>query len=700
MLTSRIIRRGQAFLLEIDGKTMPLYGYMSYQPAHADYEAFRQAGVRLFFTGVYAGDRGINQHSGIRPFRPGFWKGYGLYDFSAVDEDFRIITAGGKEGEDFIIPRLMVEPPMWWDEDNPGELCRDAQGTPIHQSYHSRKWREDTRRMLFDFQNWLRESGWDRFVAGWHMACGGTEECFRPSQHPMQFSDYSEPAVSAFRAWAAKTYGDIAALNGAWRTALDSFDQVKIPSPAQRMFGCDGAFRDADLERYTVDYYRFLNEAHSQAVIDLCAMAKEATGGRQVVGAFFGYTVTGAEEGHHAAGMAMRSDAIDFLASPFTYTDDRAPGVDWGFQGSVESAALHGKPWFMEADVRTCLSEPISRCMPFADPYVNRAYDRPVWLGPKDVDLSLDQMTKAFSRALTHNTALWWFDMWGGWYRHPRFMAFHRQAAALYRDYVFGGGGANAAPIALFMDDETYYELGSGPVAARMDYDFFKNLGFAGTPYRMFMMDDFEALEPGRFRLAIFCCVRHWTEGRMAALARWKRDGRVLAFTGPMDCSAASNVEVLKGAGLEPLPGEVGRYPAPLTARAVRLVTAPGDIVLANAPDGGAVELLRRHGDYSVYVTTAVNMTGERVRLLTAAAGGQVYTFEGDTIYASDRFVAIHAASDGVKRVALPLRAVLRDAFTGEALKGNETFVDILMRAGQTRLLRVEPMPQTGSSKE
>ena len=140
------------------------------------------------------------------------------------------------------------------------------------------------------------------------------------------------------------------------------------------------------------------------------------------------------------SGSMSSSDKLDFLASPFTYTDNRGQGVDWAFQGSVESAALYGKPWFMEADVRTCLSRPISECMPFADPVVNRAYDGPVWLGPKDVPGSLGQMKKALARVLTHNTAVWWFDMWGGWYRDPQFMAFHEKAAALYQEHVFSGG--------------------------------------------------------------------------------------------------------------------------------------------------------------------------------------------------------------------------------------------------------------------
>ena len=375
---------------------------------------------------------------------------------------------------------------------------------------------------------------------------------------------------------------------------------------------------------------------------------------------------------------------------PFTYTDNRGQGVDWAFQGSVESAALHGKPWFMEADVRTCLSRPISQCMPFANPPVNRAYDGPVWWGPEDIPGSLGQMKKALARVLTHNTAVWWFDMWGGWYRDPQFMAFHEKAAALYREHVFSGGSENAAAIALFMDDRTFDEACGS--AGRMNGAFWKNLGFAGTPYRMFMMDDFEEVDPTRFRLAIFCAARHWTEGQKRALARWKQDGRILAFTGPMDLSEVTGVRVDQGDELEPLPGEIGRYDAPLQVRRTRLLPRPGDVALSTAPDGGVVELIRREADYSLYVTTSVDIPGDRARLLTAAAGGQVYTFGGDVAYASGKYVALHAASDGVKRIAVPMRATLTDVFTGETMPGNETYVDIDMKFGETSILRIEPM--------
>lgn len=690
MPESRIIRNGHAFLLEIDGKKLPLYGYMSYQPAKARYRDFQNIGVHLFFTGVYAGDRGINQNSGIRPFRPGFWKGPGEYDFSAVDEDFRLILGDSKPGENYLIPRLMIEPPSWWDKANPGELARDAQGTPLHQSYCSRKWREDTRDMFIAFRDWLEESGWAAYVPGWHIACGNTEEFILPRIHPMEYTDYGVPSQKAFRLWLKNKYGSVAAMNQAWRTDYASFEENLIPAPVKRMFGLYGSMRDPAFERQTIDYYTFMNEALAEAVVDCAAMAKEVTGGRQVIGAFFGYTYCNAETGHHAAEIVMQSDKIDFLASPFVYVGNRAQGVDWPFQGSVESAALHGKPWFAEADIRTCYSQPLSKCMPFADPVVNRAYDGPVWLGPADIEGSLGQMGKAFARVLTHNTAIWWFDMWGGWYNQDQLMDFQQKAFALYREHVFSGGAENAAPIALFADDQTFLELtADSPYNDRLGLDTWVKLGFTGTPYRMFLMDDFEEVDPARYRLAVFASAHHFTQAQLKALESWKKDGRILLFLGPVDAENASGVGVQTWPEAESLPAEKDR-PDPLICRKTRLSALPGDVIMDRAADGGVTALLRRARDYSVCVTTAVLPETDTLRSLTAAAGGQIYTYEGDIAYASDRFVAIHAASAGIKRIHLNRKARLRNVFTGELLPGNETFIDVSMAFGETLILKIE----------
>jgi len=685
MPESKIVKNQNAFLLEIDGKAMPMYGYMTYQPEKGCYEAFKKAGVHLFFVAVYAGDRGINQWSGIRPFRKGFWKGYHNYDFEEVEADFRRIVGNDAPGEVYIVPRLMVEVPTWWDDLNPGELSRDAHGTPLHASFASKKWIKDAEEMFIDLQAWLERSGWDRYVVGWHIAAGNTEEFIRPMHRTSQLSDYSEPAAEAFRDWAWEHYnGNIAALNQAWRRSFRSFNDITIPSPAKRIYAVLGDLRDEELERETVDYYRYMNEVQAKAAVALCSAAKKATHEKIVVGAFFGYTVCEEELGQHAAHIAFESDRIDFLASPFAYTKSRGQGVDWAFQGSVDSAALHGKPWFMEADVRTCLSRPISRAMPHADPVVNRAYDGPVWWGPKDIKGSLGQMAKALGRIMTNNTAVWWFDMWGGWYDDPELMDFQRKACTLYRENVMTGGSRNMAEIALFMDDETYHRMAPlGHYCAVQGYELWEKMGFIGAPYRYFMIEDLPSVDPGSFRMAIFASVSGWKDRDLTALKKWKKDDRVIAFLGPTRSYEASEVFMTGGEALEELPENLSlRFPD------VRFSTIPGDVVFGK-DEKGVKALLRRKESYSIYADLAIAPSPERFSELLNAAGGQIYSDTGDVIYADERRVVIHAASEGVKRIHIPGKGKLKNALTGEVLPGNESFAELKMELGDTCILNI-----------
>ena len=712
MPDSRIIRHGETFLLETCGQRLPLYGYLTYQPEKADYAGFRDIGVRLFFCTVYAGDRGINQLSGIRPFREGFWKGYGQYDFSQVDADFRRIAGGCAPGDVVIIPRLMVEAPSWWDRENPDELSRDAHGTPLHQSFLSQKWLEDTEKMLFDFQHWLEKSGWDRYVAGWHMAAGNTEEFLRPSHRAGQMSDYSRPAQEAFRKWVREKYqGDLSRLNAAWGRDYTSFEDVRIPSPAKRLFALHGDVRDEQLEKETIDYYAFQNESLAIAAVKLCAAAKRATGRRQVIGAFYGYLAGDPESGQHAARIVFESKDVDFIASPFIYTDNRAQGIDWQLQGSADSAALHGKPWFAEADVRTCLSRPLSQCMQQADPYVCRAYDGPVWWGPDTVEASLGQMLKAYARALTNNNAIWWFDMWGGWYKQAQFMDFHRKAYALYREHALRGGSPSAGEIALFMDDASFFRLRpTGSLSAMQNHLLWKTLGAVGAPYRMYLIDDLPKVDPAPFRMAIFVSVCQWTEARLQSLDAWRAQDRMISFWGVQDSAAASGVQALHFPGEEDLvrkrtqgadqaqngdalyfseKKEKQTVPEALTP-VIRWQAEAGDVVF-EADEMGPQALLRRKKDYSVYVDAAAFPPAQRIRELLDAAGGQLYTCEGDVAYASGTHIAIHAASDGIKRIHIPGKGTLINEMTGESLPGSESYADVRMVKGETLLLRIAP---------
>ena len=178
MIKSRVVRQGDTCVLEVDGRIIPPYGYLSYQPEQADYPFFRELGVKLLFLPVYAGDRGINPASGTRPFYPGFWTGEDCYDFSAAEALFKTVRGDAKPGEVYVIPRVMIEPPSFWEKAHPDCLARDYAGASVHQCYSSEKWLHDSAKAIGVFCGWLKTSGFDAYTAGIQLAAGHTEEFF------------------------------------------------------------------------------------------------------------------------------------------------------------------------------------------------------------------------------------------------------------------------------------------------------------------------------------------------------------------------------------------------------------------------------------------------------------------------------------------------------------------------------------------
>lgn len=708
MLTCRIERHENAFLLRANEQLLPLYAYMTYQSANGRYDDFRAAGVKLTSVAVYAGDRGINPSSAIRPFRPGFMTAPGKYDFRWADEDFRRAVGTCKPGEAFILPRLMLEMPLWWEEAHPEARCRSFSGAPFHSSFSSEEWFQAAAEAMEHFEAWLNESGWNEYVIGWHIAAGMTEEYIRPIVHPAQYIDYSDASQCAFRRYLSERYESIAALNKAWHTHLTSFDAVKPPVPAQRHYALHGSLRDPLLERSVMDFYDFYSDELDQAVIRLCREGKRITRRSKLMGAFYGnVSISFSELAHNSLSRLLECEDIDFLASPFCYTNSRAADIDWPFQATLESAALHSKPWFVEADVRTFLSRPLSVSMPQSDPVVNRAYDGPVWYGPDTLEGSLGDMLRAFSRIITHSGALWWFDMWGGWYDHDALMAFQRWACAFYKEAMQHGGLTPRAQLAVFLDERTLNALSpQGSLARTLCEGQLAELGFLGAPYDSYLMSDFESVDPDRYRAALLLSPCGLTPGQRAALAQWKRGGRTLLFTGypgyfegtlgegtEIACSLSGETALLRGYMLrsDGLNVSDDFYPAEAcTAPRAELLPEANDVTLAQDDEGRSVAVLHRAADYQTFWSLPTGLPAAMVRELLLLSGAHIYVHSRDVVYAGGDYVAIHACTNGVKRLFLPGMGKAFDAFSGEGLPGTESFAELEMKTGETRLLRLE----------
>ena len=78
--------------------------------------------------------------------------------------------------------------------------------------------------------------------------------------------------------------------------------------------------------------------------------------------------------------------------------------------------------------------------------------------------------------------------------------------------------------------------------------------------------------------------------------------------------------------------------------------------------------VLRRLRDHQVFWSLAPCIPQELLRELLLISRAHVYTYSGDCIYTSGDNIAIHACSEGAKRVYLPYKGRAVDVRTGEEL--------------------------------
>jgi len=370
------------------------------------------------------------------------------------------------------------------------------------------------------------------------------------------------------------------------------------------------------------------------ALVRLAHEAKRIVGGNRVIGAFYGYA--GTFYGHGAIDYVLNSPDVDFLASPMAYDTLREPGTDWPLFSPMESVRLHQKAWFVECDVRTHFSRPISISMPRANPAGNTIYDAKVWYGPDTEALSVEQMKKAFMKTVSNGACLWWFDMWGGWFKTPTYMKTIEKSLQIYQNHA---NDSSVAQVAVIFDP---YDEGKRSDCIPI-HTIMQTLAHTGAAFEVFNLVDFDQIDPNRYHALLFFNVHDANLN----LTGWQNKAHSIIY---VTSSAEEN---------QP------RY--------------------STSFEGGHVDIFDNWQQF-IYEE---DPSAESLRKAFLMAGTHIYTYKNDIIYAFGNLVAIHASSDGEKRIYLPELQHLKDAYSGESLIPCEHFTDFSMKKGETRVFEI-----------
>ncbi len=693
-MQARVVKQDGLVKIEVNGERIDPVAFMTYRPDARIFADFARAGVRFASFGAYAPDHGINEYAGLYPMTPHFWVGEDTYDFSQIDRDLAAVCPTGKET--YVFPRVYLNTPSWWEQKYPEELCRDDEGIACHESFASKRWREDAIRALHALMDHIEASPWRECVVGYHIAAGSTEEwTYHHYDNQIFRMDFSEPNRHAFGKWLERKYHTVDAWQAAWNKPCTDFSAPEFPSLLARCYAQNGSLRDPARERQTIDFWEYTNELFADTICTLCHAVKEHSGGNLLAGAFYGYNIflIHPDKGHFALSKVLDSPDVDFIAATGNHPE---AGGAWSNNASLTSANLRGKLFFCEGDIRTSLTRPLGEMLPHVVSH-NNYYKSPVWAPLASMDLTVSAIKKASARVLTEGVGVWWFDMFGGAFDHPRVMELlegfvdsmnKRTDGPLHRDiaYIIDESGVfymrrNHSPADLInrRQIDSVSHMGA-PVDMLEAKDLLRE-DFPADRYKLFILSGF--LSPNE-EILHAVKTKLMKKGKTVLWCQFSHD----SFTG---------FQTVYDPYTTPVCGQFENRVFPQEA-----VTAPrfakeslvGTYTLATFEGEHTPAVVAREDENGRSIVSLLpDLPPELLREIATLSGAHVYTKRGDVIYAGGNHLAIHACTAGEKRIYLPMHVrSMTDTDTGEEIElFDGIHTDLEMKEFETRLFRIDP---------
>jgi hypothetical protein len=389
--------------------------------------------------------------AGIEVFRlslPVGWAGPGRYDYTDGDAVARAFCAAGPRVR--LFPLLWVDGPetKWWELEHPDEVAvaldrrtgavcrahpqvpdfaqpgqdltptgdlfdRHHQGKPCLHSFASTRWRADAGEALRRAIAHYEEAFPGRF-AGYYVCAGLSYEWFNWGNYTDDLLfDYSAPMRRYFQDWLRRRYREPAALAAAWHRPESAFDAIEPPPPAERPERAAAPLLDPRRHTPAADFAAALSDAQVDAFLELCRAARAVASPAAKIGGFYGYWWTQtdypgpARNGHLSLQRVLEAPEVDFLGSPYDYSNRGVGGVN-SAQTMPGSLRVHGRQYINSTDIK--LADDTHAWHPFIRV-------------PRREEEAVELMKRDFAFSMAEGQAQSWVDLFGGAFQRPALRA-------------------------------------------------------------------------------------------------------------------------------------------------------------------------------------------------------------------------------------------------------------------------------------
>lgn len=620
-------------------------------------------------------------------------------DWRTVDRRCRdILTVNPKA---LLMPRIGMEPPVWWKQAHPDELMvwedgpRNRGVVPASAIY-----REDAAVRLKALVEHL-EATFPDSVVGYHPSGQNTGEWFYQDTWKGTFDGYSPATATAFREWLRQRYATEAALRAAWSQPEAAFATAEVPSPARRRAAPAGVFRDPATEQDIIDFGLFQQDAMADCVCALAKAVREGSKGRKLSVFFFGYIFEfapasrgPAASGHYALRRVLDCPDIDILCSPISYFD-RGLGQSAPSMTATESVALAGKLWLNEDDTATYLCSGVF-------PGHTEKVDT---LAKTNCEL-----LRNVGQAACRNLATWWMDLGAtGWFDDPGMWAEMKRLEAI--DLPLLKTPTPFHPeVALVNDARSMCEVAAGGAAVTrpLVYESRAPLARMGAPFGQYLLDDVLAgrvdaklyvmlnawvltaeeraqlRERLRGKTVVWCYAPGYHDGNRVSLAAMRElTGFALTPFAEPQVPQATPTEAGLAAGVE-----ADAFGGNQPVRPLFQAAAPAERVLARYATGEpAVAWSEDNGGTAIFCGVP-RLTPGLLRFAAQRAGVHVWTADNCVLYANGPFVVLHGTKPEPVQLDTGNGREVTDVLAGTSL-GKGPILAVPLGFGQTRILRI-----------
>lgn len=707
------------------GKVVPPMTFCSRHYTNADYiRKMYQGGIRVFF-----------------PFTKTEWLEPGA--FRKLLETCRFILDCAPEAR--FIMRVNIDAPKQWCMEHPEEVIQFQDGSLHGQyTYASKGWQNLSGKAIEEFIDNVEGSFIGKRNLGYFFNAGGTEEYYVPKTYDYLALcvGFEKPFREYYKKWLKKRYGTDSALRAAWKRRDARISDPIIPPFEDRVFSRSdrehnaeridhtldfGCLPDPDKHQYLSDFYEAWNEASADSLIHFGKVVKRRTKGKQLTGAFYGCfgCVMYHEWGTSSYMKVLRSGAIDFLSAPSNYENRFPPGFS-SFTNPIDTLRAHNMIWFNEEDDRTHLAGDVFvRCL--------------------DTRTSVSIMKRNCGKLLCEDAQSWWFENTRvpnvDWWYEPELLKTMSRIQRLMK-HQYGRNRRKISEIAFVYSQNSVWQTDQETLKDFFQLNRLFEASRIGAPADHIMIEDLDFKEFSKYKVYIFMNPVSLNNRQRRMIGRVvKKNGKVAIWAyapGVINPEAGKRLSLDHASDLTGI--RLKWYPISLEGTYT--------IVPANLPGAAALDPKKRYGQYEEKVdcleafgnaegtpfrcsrvnpvivaddpsavpfatysyfvrprgtmTTAIAMKefpewtsiywgpkvldAEMIRAIAGHFGVHIYNQENDLLYANRDFVCVHAFTAGTKRIRLPKKCEVADAFSDESIASDTCEFSVPMEKGETRL--------------